>query len=57
MTLSPALIKGHNYTWVCLGLYANANSSDNLFLFFSHESTAHSRDDWFQRQVVYEESD
>lgn len=60
-TLSPAVIEGYNYTGVYLGLYASANGtgSDNHadFDFFSYESTANSRDDWFERQAANEDNE
>ena len=53
--LSPAVVGGYNYTGVYIGLYASSNdaASDNYADFdsFNYQSTAASRDDWFQRQV------
>jgi len=54
--LSPAAIDGYNYTGVYVGLYATSNGvqTQNFadFEFFTYEPTAHSRDDWFERQVA-----
>ncbi len=53
--LSPVEIGGHNYTGVYIGLFASANGEPSnsvaAFDFFSYESTAPSRDDWYYRQL------
>lgn len=55
VALSPAEIEGYNYTGVYLGLYATSNGRDTRnyaeFDFFNYESTARTRDGWFQRQA------
>ena len=53
--LSPAVIEGYNYTGLYLGLYATSNGRESQnhaqFDFFKYESTARSRDHWFDRQA------
>ncbi len=54
--LSPAVIKGYNYTGVNIGLYASSNGqpSDNHadFDFFRYRPLTTDRDGWFHRQAA-----
>ncbi len=53
--LSPAVIRGYNYTGVYIGLYASSNGRPGGnhadFDFFRYRPLSANRDDWFHRQA------
>ena len=59
-TLSPYFLKGYNYTGAYVGLYASANgqTTDNHadFESFIYTPRADTRDDWYYRQEVQQNS-